>query len=68
LAGNQAFTLDTDGIVAAGEIHQVDLGAILGPTYNGFIGLELYIDGDTTPDMQIIVQKSTPLVASDFIL
>jgi Ca2+-binding RTX toxin-like protein len=57
--GNQAFTLDTDELIAAGEIHVSNIG--------GQSVLNIYTNADSIADMTIYVAK-TGLSAVDFIL
>ncbi|WP_176556128.1 calcium-binding protein [Rubellimicrobium rubrum] len=59
LAGDQAFTLDADGIFTAGEIRQTQSGANL--------LIELNTDADALPEMAILLLNvSGRLAATDF--
>jgi Ca2+-binding RTX toxin-like protein len=58
--GDQAFVVDTNGTIAAGEVKIEFSGSIN--------TLSFYIDGDSIADMTIVVQSSFALTASDFIL
>lgn len=59
-AGDQAFYLNTNATIAAKEIQQT--------VVNGNLLLEMHVNGDTVPDMSIlIVGRTTALTNSDFI-
>jgi trimeric autotransporter adhesin len=60
VSGNQAFVLDTDGTFSAGEISitYVDSTAFV----------NLYLTGDSAPEMGFVVQYAGTLTAADFIL
>jgi trimeric autotransporter adhesin len=60
LAGNQAFVVDTDGIIAAGEIH-------IFAAVTGVQQLSIHTDADGIADMTLAVVANS-LAASDFIL
>ena len=60
IAGNQTFVLDTDSVIAAGEIN-------ISATTATSVTLNIYVDADAVADMTIVV-LTTGLVASDFIL
>ncbi|MBB3937029.1 calcium-binding protein [Aureimonas phyllosphaerae] len=58
LAGNQAFRMDTDGILAVGEIGQLKVGGMTILTFN--------TAGDATPEMMIMVQGQHTFTSGDF--
>lgn len=60
VGGNQAFTLDTGGSFAAGEIRQT--------VYGSNVLLEANVDGDAAAELSILLVNTSVLDAGDFIL